>query len=663
MNYSCIEFGTSPFVLYRDPYDPGFEYEIANPWFDEFPELATIDDYVDKVLPPSTLENVIRMEVQDGSLPVGKSTSLVPHPDTAFVQSAFIEKIFCTMKSDSEVYVDLIIRAYIEIAKIEPYCGQKDADEYAARTGTYRIDDQVEQQYRMNCMLTMDHNGFGFRTGKTEIYKGYGKKPGQPMSKYLVPMLSRDDVKRERQKIIGTVYREQSKRQQCVRATELAGCMGYTVRYARLSKDGHIRGKCFPLACSAEVFDDHGNRTLLPVDANTILIDRAACHYNEGSIEEAVAHEIVHLREHRFFFVLQKQYHNDLQSLEDMTGSAKTYQDEDSTKELRIIEWQANAIGREIMLPEEEVKAAAGQIRSEIRTRGLHRYGSEPEILVKEVAARFHTTQNSARNRLQAFGDRTVSGALRWIDDHPVPYFHRSDYACDADKTYLISAKDAVREFSRNQEFRKAVTEGGFIFVQNFFCRDDEKYVRKLKDRVELTAYALNHIEECCLIFTVTFGEADAVYDPDALHLNAVTKKAVPSYSRMTKEELQQGRLQRKALLKEVFPMQFYEALNYLMTERGFTDESLSEEIGCSPKTISRYRSGTRRPDTEKMTLLCVALSLDSTLGHMMLQKSGAPMGTGEPFDTYDFIITCCGDHPVGDVIGMIEDAKREAIA
>lgn len=663
MNYSCIEFGTSPFVLYRDPYDPGFEYEIANPWFDEFPELASIDDYVDKVMPPSTLENVIRMEVQDGSLPVGKSTALVPHPDTAFVQSAFIEKIFCTKKSETEVYVDLIIRAYMEIAKIEPYHGQVGADVFAERSGVFRTEDHVEQQYRMNCVLSMDHDGLGFRTGKTEIYKGYGKKPGQPLSKYLVPMLSRDDVKRERQKIIERVYREQSKRQQCVRATELAGCMGYTVRYARLTKDGSVRGKAYPFACSAEVFDDDGNRKLLPVGANTILIDKAACHYNEGSIEEAVAHEIVHLREHRFFFMLQKQYHSDLQSLEDLTGSAKTYQDEDSVKELRIIEWQANAIGREIMLPEEDVKAAARQIRSEIRTSGLNHYGSKPEILVKEVAARFHTTQNSARNRLQALGDRTVSGALRWIDGHPVPYFHRSDYACDADKTYLISAGDAVHEFGRNQKFRKTVTEGGFIFVQNFFCRDDEKYVRKLKDRVELTAYALNHIEECCLVFTVTFGETDAAFDPDALHLNAVKKQKVKAFSEMSFEELQQARKKNKQMLRSSATQEFYQMLNDLMEDRGFSNESMSEAINCSVSTIARYRSGKRKPKAETVALMCVALSLDSTLGHALLRKSGAPMAQGEPDDTYDFIISCCGFNTVEFAEELIAQAKKEAIA
>lgn len=70
-------------------------------------------------------------------------------------------------------------------------------------------------------------------------------------------------------------------------------------------------------------------------------------------------------------------------------------------------------------------------------------------------------------------------------------------------QTYEISIQDGFRLFMENKEFNKAIFTGGFIYCENRYVINNEKYVVHKDGKTVLTEYAKAHESECCLIFNV----------------------------------------------------------------------------------------------------------------------------------------------------------------
>ena len=72
----------------------------------------------------------------------------------------------------------------------------------------------------------------------------------------------------------------------------------------------------------------------------------------------------------------------------------------------------------------------------------------------------------------------------------------------DQVKHSLLSAQDAAYERLTNPELLSLTENGDYLFVENHFVYNAPLYVKTSEDgQLELTDYALAHIDECCLVF------------------------------------------------------------------------------------------------------------------------------------------------------------------
>ena len=79
---------------------------------------------------------------------------------------------------------------------------------------------------------------------------------------------------------------------------------------------------------------------------------------------------------------------------------------------------------------------------------------------------------------------------------------------------------------------------------------------------------------------------------------------------------------ERKVLAN--MPACFPEALRYVMTRFGFTQEALAFESKVSESTIGRYRNGKVKSFSEKnVVALCVAMHLPPWLSFALIAKAG----------------------------------------
>ena len=126
------------------------------------------------------------------------------------------------------------------------------------------------------------------------------------------------------------------------------------------------------------------------------------------------------------------------------------------------------------------------------------------ESVVYELSDFFNVSKLSAKIRLIDLGYNEAIGVLTYVDDRYVASHAFERDAIKNNQTFTIGIQDALHEYAINSELRKMVDAGKYLYVDAHFCINDSKYVRQNDYGVpELTDYARQHIDECCLVFDV----------------------------------------------------------------------------------------------------------------------------------------------------------------
>ena len=107
-------------------------------------------------------------------------------------------------------------------------------------------------------------------------------------------------------------------------------------------------------------------------------------------------------------------------------------------------------------------------------------------------------------------------------------------------------------------------------------------------------------------------------------------------------------RLSEKERAEEVnrvlvnMPACFPEALRYVMTRFGFTQEALAYESKVSESTIGRYRTGKVKHYSEKnVVALCVAMHLPPWLSFKLIGKAGFALAETEEQQSFMTVLNC----------------------
>ena len=131
-------------------------------------------------------------------------------------------------------------------------------------------------------------------------------------------------------------------------------------------------------------------------------------------------------------------------------------------------------------------------------------YGGERSLdnmrsLIRDMAEHFHTTETTARTRLLDLGYNEVRGLLRSANGRMVPSYLSDLSGSDI---YLVSESEGIQEYLRNPDFRVMLNSGKYLYAEGHYCRNEREYL--FYDQFgcrHLSAYARNHMSECCLVF------------------------------------------------------------------------------------------------------------------------------------------------------------------
>ena len=466
------------------------------------------------------------------------------------------------------------------------------------------------------------------------------------LSKFLVPYLYADDLDKEAEKFLSKYYRDALEAPVPVDLDELIENMCLTKFYAPLPDN--IFGKSYFTEADVEVYDDDlmGTHTE-HIERGTILINPNVFFMrNVGSVNNTIIHECVHQDRHGKFFEMQKLLMGEdaqISSIACEITDGYTGENDERTKAMRWMEWQANALAPRIQMPR---RMALVKIR-EILTRLHAEFPDQTEAMIMQMAVEefadfYGATKVAAKVRLVQLGYPQAIGTFVYRDgQYAEPYFF-GNYALKKGETFEISERDFHFLFATNSALRDLIYNELFVYVDGMVCIKDEKYVfmHPITGEYLMTPYARNHVDECCLVFQIKnwYGnnEYDDSYYKECFLCNKVEASRFVEALFDPNEKDTQTKADRAKQCKQIkaqaqdieknadeMPSSFKGTLQYHMNRLGIDVMGLSIDSDISDVTIGQYLSGqNKRPGKSYVLALCAGLGLQPIYSMDLFRKA-----------------------------------------
>lgn len=470
----------------------------------------------------------------------------------------------------------------------------------------------------------------------------YFKKnlPGSCLSDSLVPYISSCQLEKIATEFLKEYYPSALSETKNgipihVDPTVLAKNLGLTIE-RKVIKDDSVFGQIYFEDAETDVSDLLEKGTTF-IKAKTIVVNpRRFFLSNYGSENNTIIHECVHWVKHRKAFLLEKLFDSKVSRI---TCEAVDKAERQKTqKELQIMEWQANQLAPRIQMP---IKPFRKRARNYIATFQLLNHAKyEFEVLeevIDSLAQEFKVSRQSAKIRLVQLGFHQAIGTYTYIDGHYVrPHCFKYGFIGPS-QTFSISAQKAAYERITNSELFRLTENGDYLFVENHFVYNAPLYVKNSGKggQLELTDYALDHMDECCLVFdlkikniinedyqTVCFlnrNDGDVTFEYKFNNkLQNVPKADQIAYR---KKQLQENAKIRKQMTDE--PEQ---CIQLLLKWRGKNYSDLGDAIDLNPKTISRTVKGETVPKVETVARICFGLHLPPDISQKLFDVFGCKL-------------------------------------
>ena len=467
------------------------------------------------------------------------------------------------------------------------------------------------------------------------------------LTRYMVPYLYAKDLDAEAEKFLRKYYPAALQKPMALSMDTLLSNMHLKKAYSPLPDN--IFGRTYFSGAMVNLCDPDGsNEREEEISAGTILINPNIVFIrNIGSENNTVVHECVHWDRHYNFFELQKILNPGIKAISCEVVEKYDSKSEGLEKELKWMEWQANALAPRILVPTRTAKKKLETILTEIRM--MYPDQSEAarmELAILQLSEFYGVSTILAKMRAIEMGFDDAEGTSVFINGRYYPAYSFKRGALKKNQTFVIDERNAIILFNVNPALREMLSAGQIIYANGMVVINDPKYVTKSETGASiLTEYALAHVDECCLIFDRTIQVSrsyddsfyrmcflcnnidsstliEAQYNPDYKNNQNVKERA---------EEIKKSKVAMAEIAENLalIPSGFGGALTYHMNRRGLTDEELSYRSGVSSRMIGEYR---RNPEAAakisqgRVMALCIGMNLQGFYSEDLLNKAGKPL-------------------------------------
>lgn len=265
-------------------------------------------------------------------------------------------------------------------------------------------------------------------------------------------------------------------------------------------------------------------------------------------------------------------------SLEDIFTESR------SSDYVKIMEKQAERITPRILMPYHTVKIA---IETFMYGGCFESNFQQMEYVIRKLADAFGVSLEMAKNRMVELGYTEAKGVFNYVNGQYIPSYF-ADKKLGYNKSYSIPIEKLVTEIQRNQNLEKMLQTGEFIYVEGHICLRNDKFIRIINKKPQLSSYARNHMSECCLVFTIRHSNSDYHYVPNILNKEKGDEEFLHSaafYSNL-RRSADEDRKEERAI-----PDGFYDAFMFFKNKSKMTYLDISLETHIEKSRLERITS------------------------------------------------------------------------
>lgn len=362
------------------------------------------------------------------------------------------------------------------------------------------------------------------------------------------------------------------------------------------------------------------------IPANTIVINSNTIKKDYSAF--SVLHECVHYYEHFLFFRLQEAKNNDATKLHfEQDDDAKPCGDP-----IYWMERQANRIAYAVMLP-----GADFAWRAEKALSNVGYYINDGELYQKaidSIASNLYLPDFRIRARMIQLGHIAAKGACNYVDRHRIqPFAFDKESLPDEQLTFVIDQNTAYDLYKESADFKNLIDTGDYVYVDGHIVRNIETYVQTSDFGSDLTRRALDHIDDCSLRFTRVYEPRQPEkYKHGRLFFDSDYVKQTSFYVNDTVNRQQMDELSAKQDYIKEFPRDFKEAINMLIARNEMSQNTLAEQLGMDPRTLSRHIAEPEKNITpDFIMLVSLIMRLPDWISNLLFKRAHIQLDEEEP--------------------------------
>ena len=466
---------------------------------------------------------------------------------------------------------------------------------------------------------------------------------------YLVPIIYKKDYEKIAGKFIDDCFPEAKNRTSIFtpKPEEIAEKMGFKIKEVHFA-DKSIMGQIYYNFGTVDLIVD-GKVKTFHMKPGIILISLDNCS-NDALRNSTLLHELCHMFLHRWFFLLQimtgKPYAAFTSRRREKCAEVKT--------SLDWMEHQCDKLPAYILMATDTI--------TEFAKKTMEKYSRSGSIIamkntINEVSEHFSISKQMAKIRLIDAGFAAANGIGIYQDGKYVP-----DHTCSgewpAGMTYTIPAIHAARELEENQKLKDKVLNGYYVYVEGHFCINAVKYVDYRFGKIRLTDYAREHINECCVAFSLSGNSSNGAFNKSHAskekkesekkeYKTEYSMKAEPGDANYVRENIALYQSTREwAQMAREMPNDFKEAVKYVMKEKRITQENLAYDCGVDRKVIYNILYE-EQPSIEHVVGLCVAMGIRYDISIKLLGIAGYNLRDIEAHQLYNSFLLTSGQMSV----------------
>ncbi len=602
--------------------------------------------------------NAISSFIDDNPSRIKSNSSVVKRVEEATLDDIDIKNISINDSSENEILVDVVVEAEIEIF------------ETIRRN---RESDSTNQWLRVSCSIQLNDGIQSFQVNRVTLYSSYDNNKKAMLSDSLVPYISKDNFDKVAEEFLQEVFPEALLAPMPIPTSEVASRLGLTIKEVRLTKHFTLFGQIYFSDCVTEYFDED-LKDYIPLEVNrgTILVDPHIYFLrNVGCMNNTIIHECFHWYKHKKYHELEKLYNPKANLIRcrvnESTKRQKQWEPED------WMEWQANGITPRILMPASTTKLKIEELIQ--KNKQILKPSTRIEMwsnVLFELAEFFGVSKVATKIRMMDLGYMEVEGVYTYVDDHYVNNYGFANESLNKDQTYSISLSDAFFEYFSNKEFTRYINSGNFVYVDGHYVINNPSYIRVTEDGVlELTEYARNHVDECCLIFNLTIDDAaqtDIVVYKDTV----MYRKATKDYNRVPQfheekhnmelfnrsEELK--RLHAEFIAEgaeiETIGESFSQLAFRYIEAKGYNRVVFAQKTLLSEKTYDRLKKNeVHTPSLDTVMAICIGLKFTPAMCEELLKKAGFVLGNSPQHVAFKKLIYCFNGHSIYECNEVLE--------